>query len=100
MPQNDDFFIKKAAFGDHYVALCPVLLRSDTRDFTRLSVLDLRDGSLAPLTLNEGSLPLIHADRDLDGSRLIDDIAPAADGSLLLKTYTDGGSDSIFMQAK
>lgn len=100
MPQNDDFFIKKAAFGDHYVALCPVLLRSDTRDFTRLSVLDLRDGSLAPLTLNEGRLPLIHADRDLDGSRLIDDIAPAADGSLLLKTYTDGGSDSIFMQAK
>lgn len=100
MPQNDDFFIKKAAFGDHYVALCPVLLKSDTRDFTRLSVLDLRDGSLAPLTLNEGNLPLIHADRDLDGSRLIDDIAPAADGSLLLKTYTDGGSDSIFMQAK
>ena len=100
MPQTDNFFIKKVAFGDHYVALCPVLLNSDSRDFTRLSVLDLRDGSLAPLTLNEGSLPLIHADRDLDGSRLIDDIAPAADGSLLLKTYTDGGSDSIFMQAK
>lgn len=98
LPQSKSFFIQKVLFSDHYLALFPVDL-TDDQTFTSLSVLDLKTGTLAPLALNEGRLPLIRASQDRPNTRRISAIRPSADGSLHLQTYhpESGQADSLFI---
>ncbi|MFM9413427.1 hypothetical protein ACKQTC_03500 [Peptococcus simiae] len=99
LPQSKSFFIQKVLFSDHYLALFPVDRTGDDQAFTRLSVLDLKTGTLAPLALNEGALPLINASKDRPNTRRISAIRPGADGSLHLQTYAQENSqaDSLFI---